>query len=148
MCMIRNVLESLFVRVVDLYRSGSNDLVKVIDEADKGGEFKKNAKRVNPKMTTVNKILLNKAVWSVVAANLGMSATIKFPDLGSSLIYGVLSSEIHNPDLDRVIVSNKADETRKVLFKALANMSKKEYIEYDEEWSSLADETENKSNKL
>ena len=142
---IRHALESLFDRCISLYRSGDQNLVNAINEADKSGEFKKIVKSGYPKMSTMNKILLNEALWSIIAVNLGLPVTLKFPNLeSSSLIYGVLSDSIHNPDLDRVILSNKSDETFKVFFKALAVMLKKSYFEFDEELSIAADETESK----
>lgn len=142
--MIRNVLEIFFAHVVRKYNSGDQEFVKAIDEADKSGEFKKIAKKVNPKMSAVNKILLNEAVWRAVRAKLRIFATIKFPNLEPSLIHGVLSYETIDPDaIDRITISIKADESTKVFFKTLADIFSKKYITFDEKLSNLVNESEN-----
>ena len=141
-------MESFFNIVIQLYKNGNKGLIDAIDtfekveKIDKSNSFNKTAYSLYPKMTTINKFLTNDGVWKAVVDALQLSTAMTFPDFGETLIYGVVSNAIHNPEFPQVIVSNKADNTLKEFVQVLAVILKKRYTEFDEEMSALAEETE------
>ena len=65
-----------------------------------------------------------------------------FPE-NSDLLYGVLSQQIHNPYIVKVVVSDLSDSNYKSFFKQIGKSCSLGFREYDEEASlALADEEE------
>jgi len=76
-----------------------------------------------PKMSTINKILINEeiqlAIWNV----LQIPNTIKMPKFSLSILYGRISEMIHFPDIGFVFISDRSDEEYKKFIKQIVVFS-------------------------
>ena len=90
-----------------------------------------------PKMTAINDYFRhNKDAWSIIAEEYKLSGCT-FPLISNTLLYGVVSEAIHNPDMVSVIVSSASTEDYKVFFEEISNLIPFKYKEFDEELSEL-----------
>lgn len=93
-------------------------------------------------MSVVNSHLLKEDIWKAVARALDVPPGVELPTFGPDLIYGAISDEIHNLQVLNIIISDKADDGRKLFFKWLSGQLKKRYSEFDEEMSYMGEEIE------
>lgn len=97
------------------------------------GKVIEDMKRSIPKMSSINKVLRVSSVWAVVVSEFKLGDGIIFPDFPSNMLYGALSESIHNPDLTKVIVSNRSESDYKLFFNRAAKFCDRSFLEFNEE---------------
>ena len=122
------------------FNSGNKAIVRAINSAPFPNVFITNAKLQFPKMGVVNKYLTYDNVWHAFVNEVGLPSDTKLPRFGPNLLYGVISDEIHDPQLAKIIVSDKADAATKAFFHSLGKLLDKQYSEFDEELASSAED--------
>ena len=65
-------------------------------------------KAPNPKCTSINKALTVPGVQKLLWPELGLNSSFVFPTFGTSLLYGVVSSEVHLPLISAVYLSDES----------------------------------------
>lgn len=132
----RYVLETFFNHVLDLYRLPNSPLKTEIAKTRFGKDMEEEVKRHRqPKMSLVNKVLRINSVWSVVVREFSLGDDTIYPDFQGTLLYGVLSEGMHNPDLTKVIVSDLSESNYKTFFRRAAQFCDLGFTEFKEEYS-------------
>ena len=103
-----------------------------INSSTHADRLKNQASKKFPSMTIINKVLSIDSVWKTVISEYKFPAGLKFPEFPRYLIYGVVSDNIHNPDITKIILSNLADKNYRNFFSELSIVTGKSITEFDE----------------
>lgn len=138
------MLESLFREVYNLYKNPRTETFKRISSSVAASEIKVESSKPFPKMTSINKALKIPEIWQAVLVDLKVDPkceNIAFPDFVQSLLYGIVSDVVHNPDITSVILSDKSSVQYRIFFECFGDFFGVSYKEFIEEMTeSIPDE--------
>ena len=134
----------LFRGVYFKYAEKNSATFKQISLCDLAKEFDKQSKETYPRMGTVNQVLKIHVVFQAVLADFGLNPLTVLPDFPETLLYGVLSEQLHNPDIAKVIVSDKSSNEYKKFFLVIGNFFKLPFLEFNE----ILSEYKNEDNRI
>jgi hypothetical protein len=126
----RYALENFFNEVINEIKTIGTQLNLYVSKLNK---YEKLLKLTNPTMSSVNRALLDDIELWKLTRKAFKFPDIKFPNVDGELLYGFISSDIHNPNLLNLIVGDKSMNEIKDFYKCIVEVAKLKYIEYNEE---------------
>jgi hypothetical protein len=105
----------------------------------KDEKFKIERGDLSVKMSSVNQALIDDAFRALAWKAIGFDSLIPFPNLTGDIIYGVLSSMIHFPNLSEIYLSDESTPENKAFFEAASIFMSKAIVEYSESEANAAE---------
>lgn len=132
------MLEGIF-RAIVLATPANVDLAAAIDSSALKKDDKILIKEGSLKVTmsAVNKALSHLPVRTAAWKFLGFAPDVPLPSLSGTLLYGDLSSVVHDPALKEVFLSDNSLPDTKNFFKAAAVYMEKAAVEFSEAQAAL-----------
>ncbi len=126
-------MEKFFNDIVHQYRVPGSDLQRVVNKTlQTETDIRKTFLEKRPSMSLINKALrfkdIQEAVWRLF--NFDMSCPL--PVFRDDILYGVVSTILHEPGFNSLCYSNEAPKEIKCFFDSLGNYYKMEVKEYNE----------------
>ncbi len=127
------LFQSIFGKIFQRRRVPGSDLQRVVNKTlETEISMRKNFLAKHPNMSLMNAALgfkdIQEAVWRLF--NFDMSCPL--PVFDSVLLYGALSTILHEPGFNSLCYSNEAPKEIKCFFASLGNYYKMEVKEYNE----------------
>ena len=133
-------MESFFADVVSEILNSSSLIFQTVNTSVPAGQVKSISGK-NPPKSAVYALLIDfPHVQSVVWNHFNMSECFPLPRFPNSLLYGGISTLIHNPDIKGMVVSDKASPAFRGFFREIAMLYEVKYTEYDEQLATVAPE--------